>query len=212
MEGFFPKEGNMFTGLVEGKGRIVFIQDTDGGRILEIEYEWTDNDVKLGDSISINGACQTVTEMNDIGNRFRVYSSFKTLELTNLGELHLGDFVNLERSVTPTTRMGGHLVQGHVDGKGNVVHTEERDNGKVVIFHIEYPEWMDRYIVERGSITIDGISLTVVSFPKSNTLELVLIPETIQKTNAHSWKKGRQVNLEVDLVARYLEKLGKSSK
>lgn len=197
----------MFTGLIEGKGQVVLIQDTEDGRIIEIEYEWENNDIRLGDSISINGACQTVTEMNDSRNRFKVYSSYKTLELTNLGNFHLGEFVNLERSVTPTTRLGGHYVQGHVDGTGKIILSESRDSGKVQVFHIEYPEWMDRYIVTRGSIAVDGISLTVVSLPKPNTLELVLIPETIQKTNAYSWKEGSIVNLEIDLIARYLEKM-----
>ncbi|MCC5815839.1 MAG: riboflavin synthase [Leptospira sp.] len=197
----------MFTGLIEGKGRVVLVQETDGGRIIEIEYSWDDNDLRLGDSISINGACQTVTELNDNRERFKVYSSYKTLELTNLGELHLGEFVNLERSVTPNTRLGGHYVQGHVDGTGTITLSESRDGGKVQVFHIEYPNWMDRYIVTRGSIAIDGISLTVVSIPKENTLELVLIPETIQKTNAYTWKVGSIVNIEIDLIARYLEKM-----
>ena len=197
----------MFTGLIEGKGRIVLVQDTDGGRIIEIEYAWKDNDLNLGDSISINGACHTVTELNDNKERFKVYSSYKTLELTNLGELHLGEFVNLERSVTPQTRLGGHYVQGHVDGTGKITLSESRDSGKVQVFHIEYPNWMDRYIVTRGSIAIDGISLTVVSLPKENTLELVLIPETIQKTNAYTWKTGSVVNIEIDLIARYIEKM-----
>lgn len=207
MDGIFPKGGIMFTGLVEGKGQVVLVQETDGGRVLEIEFDWKDNDLQLGDSISINGACQTVTELNEEKTRFRVYSSYKTLELTNLGSLHLGEFVNLERSVTPNTRLGGHYVQGHVDGTGKVTFSEKRDNGKVYVFHIEYPEWMDRYIVPRGSIAIDGISLTVVSLPAPNTLELVLIPETIQKTNAYSWVTGAIVNLEIDLIARYLEKM-----
>jgi riboflavin synthase len=197
----------MFTGLIEGKGQIVLIQDTQDGRILEVDFPWSNNDLKLGDSISVNGACQTVTELSEDRNRFKVYSSFKTLELTNLGLLHLGDKVNLERSVTPNTRLGGHYVQGHVDGIGKVEFMEKRDEGKVWIYHISYPDWMDRYIVVRGSIAVDGISLTIVSLPSSNSFELVLIPETIQKTTAYTWKPESIVNLEIDLIARYLEKM-----
>jgi riboflavin synthase len=197
----------MFTGLVEGKGKITKVQDTQGGRVIEIYYEWIDNDLKLGDSISISGACQTVTELSEDRNHFKIYSSYKTLELTNLGLVQTGEEVNLERSVTPNTRLGGHYVQGHVDGVGKVTYIEEKDEGKVWVYHINYPEWMDPYIVVRGSIAVDGISLTVVSLPSPNCFELVLIPETIQKTTASQWKVGSTVNLEIDLIARYLEKM-----
>ncbi|WCL48387.1 riboflavin synthase [Leptospira sp. GIMC2001] len=201
----------MFTGLVEGKGIVRSVEDTDGGKILQVEFDWIDNDLKLGDSISISGACQTVTKLTANRNKFEFYSSYKTLELTNLGLLKIGDPVNLERSVTPTTRLGGHYVQGHVDGTGKVTFVETRDNGKVWIYYIEYPEEMDSFIVTRGSIAVDGISLTVVSLPSKNHFELVLIPETIQKTTASTWVVGSVVNLEIDLVARYLEKMVRKS-
>jgi riboflavin synthase len=197
----------MFTGLVEGYGKVVSTKPTDGGKIFVVEFDWVENDLKLGDSISISGACQTVTGLSSDKRKFEFYSSFKTLELTNLNLLNPNSKVNLERSVTPATRLGGHYVQGHVDGVGNVIFQETRDEGKVWIYYIEYPDWMDKYIVTRGSIAVDGISLTVVSLPKKNTFELVLIPETIQKTTAGDWKIGSLVNLEIDLVARYLEKM-----
>lgn len=197
----------MFTGLVEGKGIITEVLETDGGKKFTARFSWIDNDLKLGDSISISGACQTVTDLKDNREVFSFYSSYKTLELTNLGELIVGSEINLERSVTPSTRLGGHYVQGHVDGTGQVVLSETRDNGLVWIYHIEYSDWMDKYIVTRGSITVDGISLTVVNLPKKNQFELVLIPETIHKTVASNWKVGSKVNLEIDLIARYLEKM-----
>jgi riboflavin synthase len=197
----------MFTGLVEGKGKITEILETNGGKKFKIRFEWKENDLKLGDSISISGACQTVTDLSLDRNEFSIYSSYKTLELTNLGELQLGSEVNLERSVTPNTRMGGHYVLGHVDGTGKICYMEKKDQGLVFVYHIEFPNWMDRYIAERGSIAVDGISLTVVSFPGNNIFELVLIPETLQKTVASDWKIGTSVNLEVDLIARYLEKM-----
>jgi riboflavin synthase len=197
----------MFTGLVEGKGIITEVSETNCGKKFTARFHWLENDLKLGDSISISGACQTVTELKDNKEEFSFYSSYKTLELTNLGELKIGDEINLERSVTPSTRLGGHYVQGHVDGTGTVTFSEARDNGLVWVYYIEYPEWMDKYIVTRGSITVDGISLTVVSLPNKNQFELVLIPETIQKTVASKWIAGSKVNLEIDLIARYLEKM-----
>lgn len=197
----------MFTGLVEGKGRVVGVEDSGQGRVLVVEFHWLENDLKLGDSIAINGACQTVTDLDATRTKFTVYSSYRTLELTNLGDLTIGSAVNLERSVTPSTRLGGHYVQGHVDGTGEIVSIAPRDGGKVWDYRVSYPEWMDPYIVERGSIAVDGISLTVVSLPVKNQFELVLIPETIQKTNASDWKLGTVVNLEIDLIARYLEKM-----
>lgn len=195
----------MFTGLVEAVGTIHDIQETKEGKIFSIQNNL--NHIKKGDSIAVNGACQTVIEINNQLSYFKVYSSFKTLELTNLGLLNLNDIVNLERSIQLTSRLGGHLVQGHVDGTGRINYFETKDEGNTYIFHIEYPSWMDKYIIQKGSIAIDGISLTVVSFPDQNNLELVLIPETIEKTNAKNWKVGTIVNIELDLIAKYIEKL-----
>jgi riboflavin synthase len=160
----------------------------------------------LGDSISINGACQTVTELNHDKSQFKYYSSYKTLELTNFRFLEIGSRVNLERSVTFGARMGGHLVQGHVDGVGVVTKRYAKDAGAVEVFEIELPLELCKYVVERGSIAVDGISLTVVSM-KERILELVLIPETIFKTIAGEWTSGKIVNLETDIIARYVEKM-----
>lgn len=199
-------ETKMFTGLIETTGVILEKSPTSDGMIFQVEASLENNDLKLGDSISINGACQTVTELNADKSRFKYYSSYKTLELTNFKNLEVGTKVNLERSVTYGARMGGHLVQGHVDGVGTVKERYVKDNGAVEVFLIELPDSLCKYVIERGSIAIDGISLTVVSIQK-NTLELVLIPETIKKTNANFWNKGTIVNIETDLVARYVENM-----
>ena len=195
----------MFTGLVEDTGIIESVEETSGGANFWIKCNLSENDLKIGDSITVNGACQTVTELKDNRSLFKIYSSFKTLELTNLKYLKKGERVNLERAMLPNTRMGGHVVQGHVDGYGKVIEKEIRDSGNTFIFKIDVPHDLCKYIVERGSICIDGISLTVVSI-KDNILELVLIPETLKKTNAGQWEIGSIVNIETDIMARYFEK------
>ena len=196
----------MFTGLIETTGIITEKKPTNDGIVFQVKASLENNDLKLGDSISINGACQTVTELNQDKTLFKYYSSYKTLELTNFKDLEIGHPVNLERSVTYGARMGGHLVQGHVDGVGEVTKRYAKDNGAVEVFEIRVPKELAKYIVERGSITIDGISLTVVSIEEEK-LELVLIPETIQKTNASEWNSGKIVNIETDIISRYVEKL-----
>jgi riboflavin synthase len=200
----------MFTGLVESLGIVKSKTNSQDGAFIEIECELESNDLKIGDSISINGACQTIIELNSSRSLFKVYSSYKTLELTNLGYLQIGENVNLERALLPTTRLGGHIVQGHVDGIGKVLSRQSKDDNSVEIFWVEVPVSLSKYIVERGSIAVDGISLTVVSI-ESNRLELVLIPETIRKTNAKDWKEGSIVNLETDIMARYMEKFANHS-
>jgi riboflavin synthase len=196
----------MFTGLIETTGTITGKNETKDGMNFQVRAIFENNDLKLGDSISINGACQTVTELNQDRTLFNYYSSYKTLELTNFKDLIIGTRVNLERSVTYGARMGGHLVQGHVDGVGVVTKRYSKDNGSVEVFEIGVPDNLTKYIVERGSIAIDGISLTVVDI-RENNLELVLIPETIQKTNASEWVSGKIVNIETDIIARYVEKM-----
>lgn len=196
----------MFTGLIEATGIIKEKKETNDGMVFQVEANLEKNDLKLGDSISINGACQTVTELNHDKSQFKYYSSYKTLELTNFRFLEIGSRVNLERSVTFGARMGGHLVQGHVDGVGVVTKRYAKDVGAVEVFEIELPLELCKYVVERGSIAVDGISLTVVSM-KGRILELVLIPETIFKTIAGEWTSGKIVNLETDIIARYVEKM-----
>ncbi|EMN01106.1 riboflavin synthase, alpha subunit [Leptospira noguchii str. 1993005606] len=196
----------MFTGLVETTGRIFEIQETTEGRGFLVETKWIFPDLKLGDSIAVNGCCQTVTEFYEEGNRFRFYASFKTLELTNFKFLKEGEEVNLERSALPSTRLGGHLVSGHVDGVGKILNKEERESGNVICYTVQNDSSLSKYIAPRGSITVDGISLTVVD-SRSDTFDLILIPETLKKTNAKYWNSDTVLNLEIDLVARYLEQL-----
>ena len=200
----------MFTGLVEAKGKVENIQKTEDGAYFWISTFLSQNDLKIGDSMTVNGACQTIVELNNNNNNFKIYSSYKTLELTNFNYLKLGDIVNLERSLLPSSRMGGHIVQGHVDGIGKIIDKEIRDSGNTYIFKIEIPLNLRKYIIERGSITIDGISLTVVKI-ENNILELVLIPETINKTNASQWEISSIVNIETDILARYYENFQKYS-
>ncbi|TGK17190.1 riboflavin synthase [Leptospira fluminis] len=202
----------MFTGLIEATGKIENVSDTGEGKVFSVRTEWKDPDLKNGDSISVNGACHTVTSFQGRGNVFEFYSSYRTLELTNFGTLEVGTTVNLERSVQPHTRMGGHFVTGHVDATGTIDSVEEKDDGKVLRILIRHDPEFSKYFAVRGSVTVDGISLTIVdSHP--GEFELVLIPETLEKTNAGvSWKPGAKVNLEIDLVARYLEHLLKSGK
>ncbi|TGL32337.1 riboflavin synthase [Leptospira koniambonensis] len=199
----------MFTGLIETTGKIESVQDTGDGKIFKVSATWKNPDLKNGDSISVNGACHTVTSFQDSGNKFEFYSSYKTLELTNFGSFQVGTKINLERSVQPHTRMGGHFVTGHVDLTGTILLSEEKDSGKVRRFVISHDPSFTKYFAVRGSVTVDGISLTIVD-SKPGEFELVLIPETLIVTNAsEAWKVGAKVNLEVDLIARYLEQLVK---
>lgn len=198
----------MFTGLVETTGIFLKKENTQSGAILSFWAELPNNDLKVGDSIAINGACQTITEITNDKKNWKVYSSFKTLELTNLGELAPNEEVNLERPLLPHSRLGGHFVQGHVDGIGIILKREIKDAGQVFVFQVELVQDLEKYVVTRGSIAVDGISLTVVSISNC-ILELVLIPETIQKTNAKYWVEKKKVNIEVDILARYVENLYK---
>lgn len=193
----------MFTGLVETIGKVVEIKPIDSGIQFTIETEWENPDLKIGDSIAINGACMTVTEFSELGNLFKFYASFKSLELTNLSRLGDGFTVNLERAMALGQRFGGHMVQGHVDGMAKVISRKQIET-EVEEFWIEIPEELRRYFVKKGSVTLDGISLTVVDV-KDGNIQLILIPETMEKTTAGTWKKDQRLNVEVDVLAKYIE-------
>jgi riboflavin synthase len=197
---------NMFTGIIESVGKILEISDTGEGKRFKIHTPFENWDVEKGHSIAINGTCLTVEVFDQNSSECIFYVSYKTLELTNLGKLKKGGIVNLERSVTPMSRLGGHMVQGHVDGIGVILSKEMRDSGKTFRFELKVPNDMLRFIIPRGSITIDGISLTVVGI-QENQIELVLIPETMNKTNAYSWEEGVEVNIETDLIAKYIDRM-----
>jgi riboflavin synthase len=160
------------------------------------------SDVRLGDSIAVSGVCLTAVELP--GDGFWADASRETLERTILGEAAPGTKVNLEKALTPTTRLGGHLVSGHVDGIGTVA--EWRPDGRSWRLRVQAPDELARYIAAKGSICVDGVSLTVNRVDGA-AFELNIIPHTLAETTLADFKIGRQVNLEVDLIARYLERL-----
>jgi riboflavin synthase len=193
----------MFTGIVEAKGEIVSLTPKGGDMTLRIRTGALDlADVQLGDSIAVNGVCLTVVTLP--GDGFTADVSGETLRLTSLGSLRAGSAVNLEKALTPTTRLGGHLVSGHVDGLGEVVSM--KPDARSIRFDIRAPDALAKYIAQKGSITVDGISLTVNEV-NGAVFSLNIVPHTQQMTTIADWKPGSKVNLEVDVIARYLERL-----
>ena len=193
----------MFTGIIEAVGTIAAMTPKGGDMTLQIRTGELDlADVQLGDSIATNGVCLTVVSLP--GDGFTADVSGETLSLTSLGNLSVGSKVNLEKALTPTTRLGGHLVSGHVDGLGKVVRLSP--DARSTRIDVEAPRELARYIAHKGSITIDGISLTVNSVDGA-VFSLNIVPHTQNWTNIGDWQPGTQVNLEVDIIARYLERL-----
>jgi len=193
----------MFTGIVEELGRVAAIQALPDNAIrITIEGPTVLSDANLGDSICVNGVCLTVAEQN--GDQFTADVMSETINRTTIGDLLAGSQVNLERPVTLSTRLGGHLVQGHVDAVGAVSAREHSENWDVVT--ITPPKDLLKYVVEKGSITIDGTSLTV-SAVTDTTFSVSLIPATLEKTTLGIRQIGDRVNLEVDVLAKYVEKL-----
>jgi riboflavin synthase len=193
----------MFTGIIEATGEIAELDQRGGDVRLRVRTGKLDlSDVALGDSIAVNGVCLTAVELP--GDGFVADVSRETLSLTSLGQLRPGSRVNLEKALTLATRLGGHLVSGHVDGLGTVL--ERHDDARSVRFSIEAPAELARYIAHKGSITVDGTSLTVNAV-EGRRFELNIVPHTLQETIMQDYVAGRRVNLEVDLVARYLERL-----
>ncbi len=195
----------MFTGIIQSIGSITELQPKGGDIALVINTGKLDmSDVELGDSIAVNGVCLTAIALTD--QSFIADVSRETLSLTSLGALNKGTKVNLEKALTLQTRLGGHMVSGHVDGLGFV---ESRHNdGRSEHFVINAPNNIAKYIAEKGSITIDGVSLTVNKIDLNNaSFEINIVPHTLQETIMSGYQVGVKVNLEVDLVARYLERL-----
>ncbi|MBB3675460.1 riboflavin synthase [Modestobacter versicolor] len=200
----------MFTGIVEELGTLVAREDGADSAVLRIRARKAVQDVALGDSISVNGVCLTVTAVEPDADGSGVWSTdvmAETLRRSSLGEVGAGDPVNLERAVTPTTRLGGHIVQGHVDGVGTVVSRTPGDDWEVV--RIAVPADLARYVVEKGSITVDGVSLTVSALADEPEpwFEVSLIPTTLRETTLGDRAPGDPVNLEVDVIAKYVERL-----
>ena len=188
----------MFTGIVEEVGRVSSLSDYR----LVLNAEKVLSDAKIGDSISVNGACLTVVDFD--ASSFAVDLAPETLRRTSLGQAGTGSAVNLERALSASDRMGGHIVQGHVDGTGAI--TDLTPEADCYIMEIEAPESLVPYIVEKGFIAVDGISLTVVQRTESR-FTISVIPFTMQNTNLHERTVGDRVNLEADILAKYVESL-----
>lgn len=193
----------MFTGIIEAVGEIRGSSPQGGDRRFDVGVNKLDmGDVALGDSIAVNGVCLTVVEFSR--DHFMADVSNETLACTTLGSLQKGSLVNLEKALTPTTRLGGHLVSGHVDGVGEIVAME--NDGRSIRVKIRAPESLLRYIAAKGSICVQGISLTVNSID-GDVFGLNIVPHTLVETNLCDAVVGTHVNLEVDIIARYLERL-----
>ncbi|WP_207060858.1 riboflavin synthase [Motiliproteus sp. SC1-56] len=193
----------MFTGIIEAIGEVAEARDQ--GQDLRLRIRTGDldlSDVRLGDSIATNGVCLTVVELP--GDGFWADVSGETLAHTEFHLLRPGARVNLEKALTPSSRLGGHLVSGHVDGIGEVV--DIREEGRSIRYRIQAPEALGRYIAPKGSICVDGVSLTVNGV-EGACFELNIVPHTLEQTLIKYYSVGRRVNLEVDLIARYLERL-----
>jgi riboflavin synthase len=191
----------MFTGLIADKARVVSISRGVESAVIEIESVLIP-EIKTGDSVSINGTCLTAIELS--GGSFKADVMIQTLKVTSLGKLSEGDFVNLELATRADSRLGGHIVQGHVDGIGSIV--ENSVGEKWNKFVVKVPNSLTKYIVNQGSIAIDGVSLTVGEI-SDDLLTLWLIPETLERTNLSQKSDGDIVNIEVDVIAKYVERL-----
>ncbi len=192
----------MFTGIVEELGKVVAIEEQPDAKRITISGPLVTSDVHRGDSISVSGACLTAVELGS--GTFTADVMHETLRLTSLGALSVGSPVNLERAMNAATRFGGHMVLGHVDGLGTIVSREPSENWEWVIIRI--PVELMKYVVLKGSITIDGISLTVNDVT-SDTVSFSLIPETLRVTTLGQKQAGDPVNVEVDIMAKHIEKL-----
>jgi riboflavin synthase len=192
----------MFTGIVEGLGKVKRLTMKGADAVLEIEALIDLNDIALGDSIAVNGACLTVTARNQ--NIFNTDVSAETLEKTNLKRLHTGDKVNLEKSLRVGGYLGGHFVLGHIDATGRILSQTQKFGS--LILAVEIDDRLSRYIVEKGSVAIDGISLTVNKLEKGR-FYVNIIPHTADKTTIVMKKEGDWINIETDILGKYVEKL-----
>jgi riboflavin synthase len=192
----------MFTGIVEDKGKVLRVEYRGQEKRLTIELPPHLTEVQLGDSININGVCLTVVQIK--GRAIELDLSQETLEKTILGDLNEGNQVNLERALKLADRLGGHIVTGHIDGIGVII--EKRRERDFFQLKIRVPESVTRYVVQKGSIAIDGISLTV-NESLENEIRMTLIPYTVEKTTLHHKNVGDRVNVEVDILGKYVEKL-----
>lgn len=192
----------MFTGLIEEIGVIKSIANLGGGRKISVSASKIIDDLKIDDSVAINGACQTVVKVSS--NSFEVIAIEETIRKTTLGKLKNGDEVNLERAIKVSDRLGGHIVQGHVDTIGRIISIKKENTG--ILYWIDFPHEFSKYLVNTGSICINGISLTTAKV-ESKSFCVALIPHTVSVTTFKNLKQGSEVNLEFDILGKYIEKM-----
>jgi riboflavin synthase len=192
----------MFTGIIEELGNVRALEQRGDNARLVIEAHLVTEDIHEGDSIAVNGVCLTALDVNE--DSFAADVSRETLDRSTLGRLEPGAPVNLERSVTPATRLGGHLVQGHVDARGKFLSAT--DHGGSWTVRIAYPREIARYLVFKGSVAVEGISLTIAELT-DDYFDLAIIPKTWELTNFSHLRPGADVNLEVDVIAKYVERI-----
>lgn len=195
---FYDKINSMFTGIIEELGKILSITEK---RII-VECATILEGTKLGDSIAVNGVCLTVVELSS--NSFSADISPETLQVTALGKLQKGDFINLERALAANGRFGGHIVSGHIDGLGKFIDCPKK--GDFYELKVELKPEQAKYVIHKGSITINGISLTIAEV-STNYIKAAIIPHTYENTSLKTLKNGDFVNIEVDMIAKYIEKL-----
>lgn len=188
----------MFTGIIEEVGRVEAVEELGGGRRLTVAARMAP-ELRVDESVSVNGACQTVVQVDD--RHFHVVAVEETLRKTTLGRLAPGDAVNLERAMRPTARLDGHIVQGHVDATGTVTAVEPEQTSR--LYRVRFDHAFAALVIPVGSIAIDGISLTVARLD-GDELTVAIIPHTLQKTNVSTWEPGTRVNLEFDMLGKYV--------
>lgn len=191
----------MFTGIIEGLGTITGIQSSERGRRLSVEADFALDSTKIGDSIAVSGACLTAVVLE--GKKFQADVSPETLEKTTFGRARIGDRVNLERALRLSDRLDGHLVSGHIDGTGIVRHRKSLSNA--IIITIGVPESLSRYMIQKGSVAVDGISLTINECTR-DSFSVSIIPHTAKLTTVGFKKVGEPVNIETDMIGKYVER------
>ncbi|HZJ42768.1 MAG TPA: riboflavin synthase [Pyrinomonadaceae bacterium] len=196
------KTNQMFTGIIEELGHVKLIEQRGENARIVISAREVTSGTNHGDSIAVNGVCLTALDITK--DSFAADVSSETLRRSTLGRLKPGTPVNLERAVTPTTRLGGHIVQGHVDGRGKYLGVDS--HGESWTLRIGYPDELGRYLVFKGSVSVEGISLTIANLT-NEYFEIAIIPKTWEMTNLSSLSPGDDVNLEVDVIAKYVERL-----
>ncbi len=192
----------MFTGLVEELGRVGSIDLSSDGAQISIQASLVTSDISNGDSIAVNGVCLTALQVTE--SSFVADVSPETLDRTTIGNLAVGSRVNLERALLPTTRLGGHIMQGHVDGHGTFLSAESQ--GDFWTVKIGFSDEFARYLVYKGSVAVEGISLTVAAL-NPNDFDIAVIPKTWEMTNLSTLQPGDAVNLEADIIAKYVERM-----